>query len=117
MIVGASADSGGVTMVDSIKVYVKTKESFGWPEETDEFPESSVSKVLQQQGVVTVTESETVSFAPLPLTCADRFVFTFNFPTNLPYVIQAVPPLERSQLNWYGMTRALGFSLEIIDIS
>ncbi|XP_052093919.1 E3 ubiquitin-protein ligase UBR4-like [Mytilus californianus] len=74
LFVGASADSGGVTMVDSIKVYVKTKESFGWPEETDEFPESSVSKVLQQQGVVTVTESETVSFAPLPLTCADRLL-------------------------------------------
>ena len=61
-------------MVDSIKVYVKTKESFGWPEETDEFPESSITKNLQQQGVITVTESETVSFAPLPLTCADRLV-------------------------------------------
>ena len=61
-------------MVDSIKVYVKTKESFGWSEETDEFPESSITKNLQQQGVITVTESETVSFAPLPLTCADRLV-------------------------------------------
>lgn len=73
-VVGASADPGGVTMIDSIKIYVKTKESFGWPEESDEFPESSVTKALQQPGVVTVTESETVSFAPLPLTCADRLV-------------------------------------------
>ena len=74
LFVGASADPAGVTMVDSIKVYVKTKESFGWPEETDEFPESSITKNLQQQGVITVTESETVSFAPLPLTCADRLL-------------------------------------------
>ena len=31
--VGPSPDSANVTMVDSIKVYVKTKESFGWPED------------------------------------------------------------------------------------
>ena len=30
---GPSPDSANVTMVDSIKVYVKTKESFGWPED------------------------------------------------------------------------------------
>lgn len=38
--VGPSVDPAGVTMVDSIKVYVKSKEVFGWPEETEDFPEA-----------------------------------------------------------------------------
>ena len=38
---GQSVDPAGVTMVDSIKVYTKTKESFGWPEDSEEFQESA----------------------------------------------------------------------------
>ncbi|XP_030194560.1 E3 ubiquitin-protein ligase UBR4 isoform X5 [Gadus morhua] len=34
--IGASVDPAGVTMLDSIKVYGKTKEQFGWPEEPPE---------------------------------------------------------------------------------
>jgi E3 ubiquitin-protein ligase UBR4 len=30
-------DPGNVTMIDSIKVYVKTKEAFGWPEDAEDF--------------------------------------------------------------------------------
>lgn len=33
---GPSNDPLGVTMVDSVKVYGKTKESFGWPDDADE---------------------------------------------------------------------------------
>ena len=33
---GSSNDPLGVTMIDSIKVYGKTKETFGWPEDTDD---------------------------------------------------------------------------------
>ncbi|CAG9835872.1 unnamed protein product [Diabrotica balteata] len=33
---GPSQDPETVTMVDSIKIYGKTKDSFGWPEESDE---------------------------------------------------------------------------------
>ena len=33
---GSSNDPLGVTMIDSIKVYGKTKESFGWPEDAEE---------------------------------------------------------------------------------
>ena len=32
-VVGQSHDTAGVTMVDSIKVYGKTKEAFGWPDD------------------------------------------------------------------------------------
>jgi E3 ubiquitin-protein ligase UBR4 len=47
---GASGDPSGITMVDSIKVFVKTKESFGWPDESQEeligrFPTSATSAV------------------------------------------------------------------------
>ncbi|XP_078094991.1 E3 ubiquitin-protein ligase UBR4 isoform X5 [Mustelus asterias] len=44
--VGASVDPAGVTMVDSIKIYGKTKEQFGWPDEPPEdFPSASVNNV------------------------------------------------------------------------
>jgi len=43
--VGASTDPAGITMVDSIKVYTRTKEAFSWPEDTDQYAgESSISK-------------------------------------------------------------------------
>ncbi|CAH2243765.1 jg12683 [Pararge aegeria aegeria] len=46
---GPSADPDGVTMVDSVKVYGKNKEQFGWPEENED-PTAcpSSSKVAQE---------------------------------------------------------------------
>nr|XP_023697265.1 E3 ubiquitin-protein ligase UBR4 [Paramormyrops kingsleyae] len=42
--IGASVDPAGVTMLDSIKIYGKTKEQFGWPDEPPEdFPSASVN--------------------------------------------------------------------------
>ena len=39
-------DPAGVTMLDSIKIYGKTKEQFGWPDEPPEdFPSASVNNV------------------------------------------------------------------------
>lgn len=73
--VGASVDPGGVTMVDFIKVFVKTKESFGWPEEPDEFLESQTQKSLTSSGGMNSADSEVVpSATPLPLTSADRLL-------------------------------------------
>ncbi|KAM5126070.1 E3 ubiquitin-protein ligase UBR4-like, partial [Mantella aurantiaca] len=44
--IGASVDPAGVTMIDAIKIYGKTKEQFGWPDEPPEdFPSASVSSV------------------------------------------------------------------------
>lgn len=44
--VGASVDPAGVTMLDSIKIYGKTKEQFGWPEDPPEdFSSASVNNV------------------------------------------------------------------------
>nr|XP_033777630.1 E3 ubiquitin-protein ligase UBR4 isoform X4 [Geotrypetes seraphini] len=44
--IGASVDPAGVTMMDAIKIYGKTKEQFGWPDEAPEdFPAASVSSV------------------------------------------------------------------------
>ena len=78
--VGESTDPNGVTMVDSIKVFTKTKEAFGWPEEPDEFQEQSTPKPTaavvassannnNENEVVPVTGT---SFTPLPLTSADK---------------------------------------------
>lgn len=47
---GPSQDSDTVTIVDSIKVYGKTKDSFGWPEETEE----AVSTAANGKGQTTV---------------------------------------------------------------
>ncbi|XP_067662559.1 E3 ubiquitin-protein ligase UBR4-like [Haliotis asinina] len=75
LFVGASVDPAGVTMVDSIKVYVKTKEAFGWPEETDEFPESTAPKVMAAVAAASAsTETDTVQNVPMPMTTADKLL-------------------------------------------
>lgn len=46
--VGPSMDPSGINFVDTIHVYVKTKESFGWPENTPPpAPSSASSKTAQ----------------------------------------------------------------------
>lgn len=62
-------------MVDSIKVFTKTKEAFGWPEEPDEFTEQSAPKSAPSvASAVASSESETVttSLTYMPLTSADK---------------------------------------------
>ncbi|XP_028033464.1 protein purity of essence isoform X1 [Bombyx mandarina] len=46
---GPSSDAEAVTMVDSVKVYGKTKEQFGWPDESED-PSAcpSSSKIVQE---------------------------------------------------------------------
>ncbi|XP_070812261.1 LOW QUALITY PROTEIN: E3 ubiquitin-protein ligase UBR4 [Pituophis catenifer annectens] len=62
--IGASVDPAGVTMLDAVKIYGKTKEQFGWPDEPPEdFPSASVSSVcppnLNQGNGAGDTESAT----------------------------------------------------------
>lgn len=51
--VGPSSDPSGVTMVDSIKVYGKTKEAFGWPDDPpDDFTTSTTNTATSGAGGV-----------------------------------------------------------------
>lgn len=62
-------------MVDSVKMYMKTKELFGWPEEPDEFPDPPVQNKVTPPptaGNALSTESEAMPAQPLPLTTADK---------------------------------------------
>ena len=72
--VGPSVDQAGVTMVDSIKVYIKTKEAFGWPEDQEDYPESSVNKVTSSSVVGMPGDIDGLSAMPLPLTSIDRLL-------------------------------------------
>ena len=40
---GQSLDPGGVNIIDSVQVYGKTKENFGWPEDHDDFSGTGTS--------------------------------------------------------------------------
>uniref|UniRef100_A0A4W3HBC8 Ubiquitin protein ligase E3 component n-recognin 4 n=1 Tax=Callorhinchus milii TaxID=7868 RepID=A0A4W3HBC8_CALMI len=63
--VGASVDPAGVTMVDSVKIYGKTKEQFGWPDEPPEdFPTASVNNVCAPSLNQSSTAGEADSVAP-----------------------------------------------------
>ncbi|XP_037079449.1 E3 ubiquitin-protein ligase UBR4-like, partial [Pollicipes pollicipes] len=68
---GPSPDPSGVTMVDSLKIYGKTKESFDWPEDSDEYMSSpSASGTNLTPG----SEQEGSAAAVLPLTALDKLV-------------------------------------------
>ena len=56
----ASGDPNGITIVDSIKVYGKTKEAFAWPEDHEEYQAATTSTpapvVAQPTSAVSVVE-------------------------------------------------------------
>ena len=56
MSVGASADPATVTMIDSIKVYVKSKSAFNWPED-DDLPDNSAGSNQPSSQPPTTKES------------------------------------------------------------
>lgn len=71
---GPSGDPNSVTMVDSIKIYGKTKESFSWPEDgTENVPNiSSLPYTFQN-----ISDLEVISLAlpyPQPITSLDRLL-------------------------------------------
>ena len=73
--VGVSSDPASVTMLDSVKVYVKTKEQFGWPEdESEEFQTAEgVNKASPSASASSSAYvSDVAMLAPLPLTSVDR---------------------------------------------
>ncbi|XP_060554667.1 E3 ubiquitin-protein ligase UBR4-like, partial [Ruditapes philippinarum] len=78
LFIGPSTDPAGVTMVDSIKVFTKTKEAFGWPEEPDEFTEQSAPKPTPSvvSALPNTSEMDTVTsaLAYMPLTSADKLL-------------------------------------------
>ncbi|CAG2064198.1 unnamed protein product [Timema podura] len=67
---GPSQDPEGVTMVDSIKVYGKTKDAFGWPEETEDLASTSAAPVQATTGVG--ADADNLVATPVQLTSLDR---------------------------------------------
>ncbi|XP_061383112.1 E3 ubiquitin-protein ligase UBR4 isoform X4 [Danaus plexippus] len=64
---GPSQEPDGVTMVDSVKVYGKNKEQFGWPEENEDPSACSSSSKVAQISVNKETETNSGAWKPSPL--------------------------------------------------
>ena len=58
--VGASVDPASVTMIDSIKVYIKSKVTFNWPDD-DDLPDASATQPTAKEGNTSVTTTTTTS--------------------------------------------------------
>ncbi|CAG9856656.1 unnamed protein product [Phyllotreta striolata] len=69
---GPSQDAENVTMVDSIKVYGKTKDAFGWPEENEENVPAGGNSNNQQ--IVASSENEHCSGSKPQLTKLEKLV-------------------------------------------
>ncbi|XP_046612558.1 E3 ubiquitin-protein ligase UBR4 isoform X2 [Neodiprion virginianus] len=69
---GPSQDPEGVIMVDSIKIYGKTKDAFGWPEEPEEISSGQSAPAVAATGVSTSNETENTVVSPAPLTSLDK---------------------------------------------
>lgn len=72
VIVASSNDSNGMTVVDGIRVYIKTKETFRWPEEPNDEATSQVHQDTAQatklQDSDSIDESRSTIFH-----CMDRY--------------------------------------------
>ncbi|XP_014236597.1 protein purity of essence isoform X3 [Trichogramma pretiosum] len=72
---GPSQDPEGVIMVDSIKIYGKTKDAFGWPEESEDIPSTQGVPTQATTGVSSVTDNtENPTVSPTPLPAVDKMV-------------------------------------------
>lgn len=73
-------------MVDSIKVYVKTKEAFGWPEDNEDFldtaanakPALPAANNMAPGLTVPPTDSDNTLLTPMPLTSLDRYTLYYS---------------------------------------
>ena len=65
---GPTMDPDGVNMIDSVQVWTKSKEAFGWPDDNDEY-----SSGISAEGVGDI---EKVSVHPLALTPVDKVVMS-----------------------------------------
>lgn len=74
--VGQSVDPDGVTMVDSIVVYSKTKENFNWYEEqAEEFPSTpTTTAATTSASSGPSADSEPMSPPPVPMTSLDKIL-------------------------------------------
>lgn len=94
--VGASVDPAGVTMIDAVKIYGKTKEQFGWPDEPPEdFPSASVSSVCppnlnQSNGT---GDSDSAAPATTSGTVLERYQCWQGLVLNC-FALTAEPPLS-----------------------
>jgi len=71
---GTSGDPNSITMVDSIKIYGKTKESFSWPEDDSEI---TPAMGLPPYSFQSLSDLEVMSLAspyPLAITSLDRLL-------------------------------------------
>lgn len=76
LFVGQSVDPDGVTMVDSIVVYSKTKENFNWYEEqAEEFPSTpTTTAATTSASSGPSADSEPMSPPPVPMTSLDKIL-------------------------------------------
>ncbi|KAK0172054.1 hypothetical protein PV328_005423 [Microctonus aethiopoides] len=65
-----------VIMVDSIKIYGKTKDAFGWPEEPEEVPagQSTATPATTAGATINNTENENAAVTPTSLTSVDKMI-------------------------------------------
>ena len=61
---GASQDPGDVNMIDSVQIWTKSKEAFGWSEDADDFTTAGVSSSMAQSET-DETSSTTTSLSPV----------------------------------------------------
>lgn len=67
---GPSPDPDSVIMVEEVKVYGKTKDAFGWPEETEELSNNVSAPVASAANAT--SENESIPVTPAPLTSLEK---------------------------------------------
>jgi len=67
-----SHDPAGVTMVDNVKVFVKSKDSFGCPDDADEPVETPTVKIQAQTATIQTVSDIKSPTVLAPLTPVDR---------------------------------------------
>ncbi|XP_050533339.1 E3 ubiquitin-protein ligase UBR4 [Daktulosphaira vitifoliae] len=118
IVFGPSRDSEGVIMVDSIKIYGKTKESFGWPDEVDEISSATIYGSTSSSTVI--TNQYNSQEKELPITSCtinpfDKFVVgLLSILENSFSILPCNGETEKYSIN---KNKALNFALQLLNHS
>ncbi|XP_026807089.1 E3 ubiquitin-protein ligase UBR4 isoform X1 [Rhopalosiphum maidis] len=121
IVFGPSRDPEGVTMIDSIKLYGKTKESFGWPDEVDEISNGTIYGSTSTSTVVTSNQ-----FNPqekeLPLTGfavnhLDKFIIGLLTILENSFIVSNYALNDENEQYSTNKTKAVNIALQLLNHS
>ncbi|VVC25973.1 Hypothetical protein CINCED_3A011321 [Cinara cedri] len=121
IIFGPSRDPEGITMIDSIKIYGKTKESFGWPDDVDEISNGTIYGSTSTSTVVTAnqynSQEKELPVTGLTVDHLDKFVIGLLRILEKSFILSTFCLNEETEQYSDNKTKTVNMALKLLNHS